>query len=97
MVFSYDTVGGKEEELKNWLKNTGEPFWRKVPMVKSVKTFYRQFGLGQRPNFQTWLEVDNFASLVFLDSWRADAKRREVFEELFKITKNFNASIVREL
>jgi hypothetical protein len=97
LVYSYNTRDGKAEELREWLKKTGEPYLREVPEVKSVRSYFRQLGLGQRPTFQTWLEISNFASLAFLDRWRTDSKRQRIFKEWFTLVTDFNCSILNEL
>jgi len=91
---TYDVREEKEEELTEWIMKKGEPYWRSLPNVRSVKTYIRCIGLGQKPLFQTWLEIPN---LAFLDNFREDPSMLEGGPEFFRLIKNFNASIVREL
>jgi len=97
LVFTYNLKEGKEKELKEWLKKTGERYWESIPEIKSAKSYLRQFGIGQRPTFQTWLEISNFASLEFLDRWRTDLKRRKIMKEFFSLITDFNTSILGEV
>lgn len=96
-VLTYDFREGMEEELEDWLKEKGERHWRSLPNVRSVKTYIRCFGLGQRPVFQTWLEIPD---LTFLDNCRKDPEFLATLEggpEFDRLIKNFNASIIREV
>lgn len=93
-VIKYDYRAGKEEELQDWIVKKGEPYWRSLPEVRSVKTYMRCIGLGQRPIFQTFLEIPNLACL---DNFRKDPSTLEGGPEFFRLIENFSSSIIREV
>lgn len=95
LVWSYNIQEGegKEGELKKFVKEKLEPYLRTIPEIISVRTFIRKAGLGQRPLFETWIEIPN---LAFLDKYLKLIKSEEhqkVLGEFSSLAKDFNSTI----
>jgi len=96
-VYLYDVKPGKEQEIREWLKNRGTPYWKKIPEIKSVNTYIRHFGLGPRPQYQTWFEIEDLASLgSFLEGPR-DEERQKMGKEFWDLVTNWSAMVVRKV
>lgn len=95
-IWMYNHQGGKEKELKEWIKSKLEPFLRSVAGVRSVKTFMRSWGLGPRPTYETWIEIPNFA---FLDKGLEAIKSEggKIIEEFSALSKDYKTKVVFQL
>ena len=96
-IMAYDKKEISAPEFKKWLKDVAEPAWRKIPGVKSVKTFHRKAGLGQRPVYQTWWEIPNFAFLDVLMEKSASPEMDKIMTKFYDSVSVFDASIVHQL
>jgi hypothetical protein len=95
LVWSYNIQDGegKEAELKKFVKERVEPYLRAIPETMSVRTFIRKAGLGQRPIFETWIEIPNLAYLdAHLELIKTE-EHRKVMGGLLSFATDFNSTI----
>jgi hypothetical protein len=93
-VLSFDYREETEEELVEWIKESGLPHWQDLSGVLSARAFMRSMGMGPRPTFQVWLQIDD---LSFLNSWKSDPRTLDAADELFPLIRNFNTAIIKEV
>lgn len=96
IVWTYDPrEDDKHKEATEVVLKVVEPFLRKIPSFKSVKTFMRRGGLGQRPIFQTWVEIENMKAIDdWFDFMRKSEEYPKVWTAFKRVIKNYNASIM---
>lgn len=93
-IWSYDHKE-KEVELEKLILEKLEPHLRKLPYFKSVNTYKRRVGLGQRPLFQTWIEISDLSAV---DKWIEHIKApntewKEIGKLFHSLISNHNTSI----
>jgi hypothetical protein len=95
LVWSYDIQEGeeKQENLKKFVKERLEPYLRTIPEIISVKTFFRRAGLGQRPIFETWIEIQNLAYLDKHLELMKTEEYRKMWGGLLSLAIDFNSTI----
>lgn len=98
LVWSYNVKDkGQEYDFKKWLIEEFQPYLKKIPFFKSVRTYMRRIGLGQEPIWRTWIEISDFS---VLDKWVTHVNTKEWVEigkTFFSLTEDFNSTIVYEL
>lgn len=95
-VWSYNFMH-TEREIDNWLTKVLVPRLKSIKEVGLVITYKRVFGLGQRPIYQTWIEIPDF---TFFDKWNKLTKEKqwqEAFHNFFRLAKDFNTSIMKSM
>ncbi|MDH5769718.1 MAG: hypothetical protein OEZ25_00290 [Candidatus Bathyarchaeota archaeon] len=95
-VWSYNFIHA-ERELDDWLTKILVPRLKGIKEIGLVVTYRRVFGLGQRPIYQTWIEIPDFA---FFNKWSKLIKEKEwqdTFHTFFTLAKDFNTSIMRSI